>query len=93
MEIEQRLQQKMDKAVEDVQHQAAEEKQKILLDATKQMRDTIREMNAQSSSKEVSGGVGLRLGSSSKEVSCRSFLGYFVSFITITLSQVVIISC
>ncbi len=44
----------MDKTVEEIQHQATEEKQRLLLDATKQMRDTLREMNAQSSSKEVS---------------------------------------
>ncbi len=54
VEIEQRLQQKMEKTVEEIQHQASEEKQRILLDATKQMRDALKDMSTQSNSKEVS---------------------------------------
>ena len=44
----------MEKAIEEIQLQASEEKQRILLDATKQMRDTLKDMNTQSNSKEVS---------------------------------------
>ena len=44
----------MEKAMEDIQQQTSEEKQRLLMDATKQMRDALREMNTQTSSKEVS---------------------------------------
>lgn len=52
MEREQALQSKIEQAVEEVRRHATEEKQRLLLDATKQMRDAIRESNLQVNCKE-----------------------------------------
>ena len=61
MEREQALQLKIEQAVEEVRRHASEEKQRLLLDATKQMRDAIRESNLQVNCKEVSRGHNIYL--------------------------------
>lgn len=45
--------QRIDQAIEDVKLKGSEEKQKILLDASRQMREAIKEANIQTNSKEV----------------------------------------
>ena len=39
--------------MDDVKTKASEEKQKVLMDASRQLREALKEANAQSSSKEV----------------------------------------
>ena len=45
--------QRIQQAVDDVKTKASEEKQKVLMDASRQLREALKEANAQSSSKEV----------------------------------------
>ena len=53
VEREQQIQLRITQAVDEAKHQASEEKQRLLVDASRQMREAIKECNTQSSSKEV----------------------------------------
>ena len=53
MEQEAAVQSRIQRAVEESKQAAAEEKQRLLMEASRQMRDALREANVQSDAKEV----------------------------------------
>ena len=60
MEREQIISQRVEQAVSEIRKQAGEEKQRILMDASRQMREAIRESNKQSNAREVASNECLR---------------------------------
>ena len=53
MEQEATIQSRIQRAIEESKQAAAEEKQRLLMEASRQMRDALREANVQSDAKEV----------------------------------------